>query len=132
MDAKNKRNAIFLVAAAVLVAAVLALCLWRRGGAGPEAPEEPAGARLQDEAYLGKLREQEQEQTGLMAEKARIDAALAKAREADPEGTGDEVKALEAAEKQVFEAFEANRRRCADIVRERILKDSENFKKKGN
>ena len=110
-----------LVVLAVVVACVL-FCRGRRGGETAEVP--PVTERMQDEVYMTKLRAQEDEQKNLMSAKVRVERELAEARAEDPEGTGARVKELEAAEKGVYEAFERNRQRTMDLVRERMQRQT--------
>ena len=132
-----KKTARRLVTALMAPAALAAALAFAFAGCSREVPEQEqlpgAASRLEDGEYRNTLLAQEKIQRGILEDKARTDAELAKALEEDPEGTGERVQALRKEQEEIYKRFKENREQSKAIVRQRILEDAakNNLNEKG-
>ena len=114
--------------AMIPAAAALALALGGCTGGCSRAPENPNAVppekantvadRMRDPQYLKQLDKVRAEQTGIMKRTAEVQAALEKAKAADPES--EEVKRLEAELEDCAKKMDESRRGAQVLVRAKI------------
>ena len=112
---------------AVLAAATVLLT----GCPNAEKEPEPETTRMQDPVYVQKLEVERGEQKRIQGDLEAVRQALEALKAEDPELTGDKAKELAARRDALLEEFGASRKRAAATVRERVLKDLNNEKQKG-
>ena len=119
------------VALIAVAAAVTAVCLRSRWGAGPEKPADPYDtryARMHDPAYLKELDALKQEQKGVARMLGEAQAALEQAKEKGEDS--EEFKAAQAKMAAAKEAFQKNRIKAQTLVRDRIEQENAAIKAK--
>ncbi|MBO5642419.1 MAG: hypothetical protein J6S51_00190 [Kiritimatiellae bacterium] len=116
---KKKILTIAIIVALAILGALLAILV------APKAPDtrEPVEKRMQDKKYIKELDALQKEQKMLVKELQILRAKLKAASEKDPEGKGEEVRALKAQELQYAKKFDVLRRKSEATVRNRMLKD---------
>lgn len=98
----------------------------------PKAEEPvPETTRMQDPVYVQKLDVERDEQKRIQIDLEAVRQALEALKAEDPELTGERAKELAARRDALLEEFGESRKRAAATVRERILKDLNNEKQKG-
>lgn len=119
------------VALLAVAAAVTAVCLRSRGGAGPEKGADPYDtryARMHDPAYLKELDALREEQKGVARMLGEARAALEAAKEKGEDS--EEFKAAQAKMAAAKDAFQKNRIKAQTLVRDRIEQENAAIKAK--
>lgn len=117
---KKKIQTVAVIVALAILGALLAIML-----IPTRAPDtrDPVEKRMQDKKYLNELDALQKEQKVLVKELQILRAKLKVASEKDPEGKGEEVRALKEQELQYAKKFDVLRRKSQATVRNRMLKD---------
>lgn len=132
MSKTKKTVLVLLVLAAVAAGAWFVWrCCAERGDSAAE-PTDTVAKRMQDEAYLAKLVNQDQQRRLIMKGMVQARDAYRKAEAAG--APAEELAALKAEMKRCAEALEANRLQSQNIIRDKILADqneADQLQKKG-